>query len=678
MKITSLIKNQIINIKKFNYRQYVKTNILFFTTTLSLLVNAILLRVITVGNLFEIKPILADVGVILIFLCPAYLLKPKKQIIYFMTASILMTTVCIINSIYFTYYSSFASVSLLSTSLQVINVADAVTENVMQLRDFIYLWQPLVVLFVHFSLNKKNYYYIVEKVEKGKARLLGTVVASLVILGAFSLTLSSLEISRLEKQWNREFLVMKFGIYTYQINDIVRSLEPKINAAFGYDEAARKVRLYYEENKKEPAVNKYTNMFEGKNLLMIHAESIQQFVFDLSFNDLEVTPNLNRLAKEGLNFSNFYSQVGVGTSSDTEFTLNTSLMPSTSGTVFVSYWNREYITIPKLLKEKGYYSFSMHGNKGDMWNRMVMHKELGYDRFYSKVDYEIDEIIGLGLSDKSFFKQSINKIKQISQNHNKYYGTLIMLSNHTPFNDVDEYGEFPVDMKVTVVNEETGVEEEIIAPYMEGTDLGNYLKSVHYADEALGELMTGLDEQGLLENTVIVIYGDHDARLSKSDYDRLYNYDPYTNSIKAKTDPTYIPIDYYQYELNRKVPLIIWSREEKLSKEIKKVMGMYDVLPTLGNMFGFNSPYQLGNDIFNEKDNVVIFPNGNWLTQNVYYNNQKQEFKLLNEDDIVSQEYIDKNTNDAELKIDVSNSIILYDYIRKSKETEELLKIYKK
>ena len=113
-------------------------------------------------------------------------------------------------------------------------------------------------------------------------------------------------------------------------------------------------------------------MFEGKNLLMIHAESIQQFVFDLSFNDLEVTPNLNRLAKEGLNFSNFYSQVGVGTSSDTEFTLNTSLMPSTSGTVFVSYWNREYITIPKLLKEKGYYSFSMHGNKGDMWNRMVM------------------------------------------------------------------------------------------------------------------------------------------------------------------------------------------------------------------------------------------------------------------------------------------------------------------
>ena len=244
----------------------------------------------------------------------------------------------------------------------------------MQLRDFIYLWQPIVVLFVHFNLIKKNYYRIVEKVEKGKQRLLGTFITGLVMIGIFFSTLTALEIGRFSNQWNREFLVMKFGIYTYQLNDIVRSLEPKITAAFGYDEAAREIRQYYEENKRDIKTNKYTNIFKGKNLLMIHAESIQQFVMDLTFNGEEVTPNLNKLAKEGMFFSNFYSQVGVGTSSDTEFTLSTSLMPSTNGTVFVSYWDREYITIPKLLKEKGYYAFSMHGNKGDMWNRLVMHK----------------------------------------------------------------------------------------------------------------------------------------------------------------------------------------------------------------------------------------------------------------------------------------------------------------
>ena len=64
-------------------------------------------------------------------------------------------------------------------------------------------------------------------------------------------------------------------------------------------------------------------------------------------------PNLNRLAQEGLYFSNFYAQEGVGTSSDSEFTLNTSLLPVSSGTVFVNYWNREFVTIPKLLKRDG-------------------------------------------------------------------------------------------------------------------------------------------------------------------------------------------------------------------------------------------------------------------------------------------------------------------------------------
>lgn len=86
---------------------------------------------------------------------------------------------------------------------------------------------------------------------------------------------------------------------------------------------------------------------------------------NLNFNGEEVTPNLNKIAKSGMFFSNFYAQVGVGNSSDSEFTLNTSLMPSNSGTVFINYYDREYITIPKLLKEKGYYTFSMHGNTGD-------------------------------------------------------------------------------------------------------------------------------------------------------------------------------------------------------------------------------------------------------------------------------------------------------------------------
>jgi phosphoglycerol transferase MdoB-like AlkP superfamily enzyme len=271
-----------------------------------------------------------------------------------------------------------------------------------------------------------------------------------------------------------------------------------------------------------------------------------------------------------------------------------------------------------------------------MWNRLVMHKQMGYDRFYNKSDYKIDDVVGLGLSDKSFFKQSIPMIKNITATHDKYYGTVIMLSNHTPFDDVDKYGDFPVTETTTKLNAE-GVNETVTVPYMEGTTLGNYFKSVHYADAALGEFISGLDSEGLLDNTVVVIYGDHDARLPKDDYLRLYNYDPSTDSVKTEDDPTYKSMDYYDYELNRKVPLIVLSKDLK-SKEITKVMGMYDVLPTLGNMFGFKSDYQLGSDIFSSNDNMVVFANGNWLTQDVYYNTQKDEFKLLNANAVVSQD----------------------------------------
>ena len=55
---------------------------------------------------------------------------------------------------------------------------------------------------------------------------------------------------------------------------------------------------YYEKHKYKKIENEYTNIFEGKNVIVIHAESMQEFVMELKFNNKEVTPNLNRLSKE--------------------------------------------------------------------------------------------------------------------------------------------------------------------------------------------------------------------------------------------------------------------------------------------------------------------------------------------------------------------------------------------
>ena len=650
-------KKIIKKIKDFDYKHYFKTSILFFTFVVVNLINGMLLRFFTVHNYLAIKPILADLGFVLLIGSFVYLLKPKNRFKYLFVVSFLLTAICVINSLYYTYFMSFASFSLIAVSLTVVDVGDAVTKNVMQIKDFMFIWELIVIIIAHVRLRKIGHYVRVESKENRKKRFIGTIICSAVVYAVFFSTVTSVEYSRLAKQWNREFLVSKFGVYTYQLNDLFKSLDAKFNTLFGYDNAAKEFRDFYSQ-KEEHKENEYTNIFKDYNVILIHGESIQNTALNQSFNGQDVMPNLKKLSEEGLYFSNYYAQASGGTSSDSEFTISSSLLPVTSGVVAISYWNREYETIQKLAKQNGYRTISMHANTGSFWNRINFHNSLGYDKFYSKVDYEIDDVIGLGLSDKSFFSQSVDKLKKEKEENGKFFATLIMLSNHTPFDDLEKYGEFDVDIK----------DGETSYPYMEDTKLGNYFKSVHYADSALGEFITKLDENGLLENTVVVLYGDHDAKLPKADFVRLYNYDKEIDDIKAKEDETYIDVDYFKYEIDRSVPFVIWSKDKKLSRKIDTVMGMYDAAPTLENMLGITPKYNLGNDIINLQDNIVVFPNGNWITNNIYYNSQKDQYKILNVDYVINNDEISKNNEYAAKKLNISNDIILYDLIKNEKD----------
>lgn len=670
------IMNIINKIKNFNYKDYFKNNILFLTFVLSTLINGCLLRFLTVKNYFAIRPILGDLVLIIILGSFNYLFKPKNRFKYLLTLSIVFVAICVINSMYYTNYLSFGSFSLLATSLQIVDVGDAVVENIMELKDFSYIWQLFALIFIYVTTDLKK--ASSSKGKSNKKLFKNTLISGISFLVIFLFTLTPTDIGRFLKQWNREYIVMRYGIYTYQINDLVTSLSPKIHSMFGYDSNAKVFREYYEENKEEKKTNQYTDIFKGKNVIVIHAESFQQFTMNLSFNNKELTPNMNKLASEGIYFSNFYAQESVGTSSDSEFTFNTSLTPASSGTVAINYYDREYVTIPKLLKTQGYYTFSMHGNNGTFWNRNLLHESFGYDYFYNYTkDYNIDETIGLGLSDKSFFKQSVAKIKDVSKEHNNFYGTLIMLTNHTPFSYIGPFSDYSVDILEETTDSKTNEVTTNTKHYLEGTTMGNYLKSVHYADEAIGQFIEQLDEEGLLDNTVIVIYGDHDAKLKTSEYEYLYNFDPETQTMLDVNDPDYHKVDAYEYELNRKVPFIIWTKDKKFNVEVKEVMGMYDVLPTLGNMLGFESEYALGHDMFSVDENIVVFPDGNWLTNKMYYNNQTGEAKLIDPTQPVTIDYIEKNCKHADEVVTVSNSIITYDLIRKTKESEDLLKKYK-
>ncbi len=662
---------QIKKILTYDYKKFINDNILFLTFIITSVINGIILRTLTVKNFLDIRPIIADAAIATLVGSFGYLIKPKKRFTYYLIWSIIYTAICIINSMYYTNYFSYSSISLIATSFLIVDVGDAIVENVMEIKDFCYIWSIITLIIVHLKLLKQKYYDKQEPKHKFKH----TIISSFAMILLFIITLTPTDIGRITKQWNREYIVMRYGIYTYQFSDIFASLTPTINSMFGYDKNAKLFREYYEKNENKQEENEFTNIFEGKNVLVIHAESVQKFTMDTKINGVELTPNLNKLAKEGIFFSNFYAEESVGTSSDTEFSYSTSLLPATSGTVAINYWDREYPSIQKKFKEKNYYIFSMHGNNCTFWNRNLLHQSFGYDKFYCYTDsYDIDETIGLGLSDKSFFKQSVPYIKEINDNNEKWYGLMIMLTNHTPFSYIGEYSDLDVTHKYETIDPETKQTITKTAPYLEGTVLGNYFKSVHYADEALGQLIKDMDKEGLLENTVIVIYGDHDAKIKKSEYEYYYNYNFKTNTTYNKDDPNYHEITDYEYEINRKVPLIIWSKNNNKHLEYKNIAGMIDVVPTLGNMFGFKSKYALGNDLFSVQDNIVVFPDGNWITDKMYYNSQKEEALLLDSNYPISVEYIENNNKIAEERISVSNSIIVYDMIKNIQEQEQMIK----
>ncbi len=643
---------------KKSINNFIKNNKLFISFVIICVLISFLLRSLTIGFYIDLKAIFSDILVSLFIGLFAYFIKPNKRYTYFLIWITFFSILSIVDYVYYEFYHSFISVSLIATTSMVGKVNDSLFAK-LHIHQFIFLLFPIVFIFIKKILTKKSYFDNIELSDtKEVFKKMALIILTIFMVLIFSLTQN--DKVKFSNFRNKEYVVKNYGLYVYTFYDLFKN-------ETSYEKAAMKFKDYY-SCKKDTSDNEYTNIFKGKNVLFIHAESIQNFLIDLKINNKEVTPNINKLAHEGMYFSKFYPQISVGTSSDTEFTLTTGLMPSTNGTVFVNYDENTYMAMPNYFNNLGYYTFSMHANDRTYWNREDMYKRLGYKTFYAKDSFIVPEdetsenYIGLGLSDKSFFKQIIPILKNIKANNSPYFGTIITLSNHSPYKENEKFGDFDLTMSYKYKDEEGNT---LIgrSKYLEDTEMGYYIKSAHYADEAIGELFENLKKEKLLDNTIIVFYGDHEARLPKKEFELLYNYDPVNNTLKDEEDESYYSMDNYNYDLLKNTPLIIWSNDEKYNKEITKVMGMYDVLPTIANMFGFDEKFSLGRDIFSDEEGIVVFPNGNVLTDKVYYSDLYDEYITFT-DEPISSDYINNLREYANNILEVSNDIVEHDLIK--------------
>ena len=662
-------ENKISFFKKIRRRfvNYFLTNKLFISYVILALIGTIVARGFSFGHIFYLKAHATDLAMILILGSFAYLMKPKNRFKYLLFWLIAFAAIETINVIYYTFFTSFASFGELATLGQTETVVGSIFEK-LKVLNFVYVLSPIIFIYLYCKMNKTAYFTFISKINKAKRCFFGTLLAAFLCLVFTFATATKTDYSRLVKQWNRVYVADRFGFILYQFNDLVQTLTPKFSSLFGYDDALKKFEKFYtkEEINEYSSKNKYTDMFKGKNIIFVHMESIQSFLMDLEFNGEEVLPTVNKLAKEGMYFENFYPQISTGTSSDTEFTLLSSLLPAASGTVFVSYYNREYNTIPKYLKELGYTTYSIHGNHASMWNRSKVHPRLGYDKmfFEESFNYTEDDVINLGINDSLFFKEAMPILEGVEKDHSPYMGTIITLSNHSPFIYKDKYA--PYDLSTTITDDNG---KKSVTNYLDGTPVGNYILSSHNADLSLGEFIDYVNESEYFNDTIFVFYGDHDARLSKSEINYLYNYNPLNGNLYDSKDDNYVHYDSFDHEVNKKTPLIIWSKDktvrEKINKTVSYTMGMYDVMPTIGNMFGFKNPFALGHDIFNIKNNnIVVFPNGSYITNEVYYSNANEKYKTLKNNAVLDENYVKSRAEYAEERLEVSNAIIVHNLIK--------------
>lgn len=573
--------NAVNKLKNVIYKFVIKyLDVLFFTFIISL--KALYYNNVVLPGYTDCRiPIISSILVLISF---SLLFKNKGRVVYLYILDLVLTIIFVSDLVYYSYSKDVISLNTIQNGTMLGGVKDSLI-SLLQISDFIYFLDCILVIPAILILYKKL------KTEREQTRVYKRIISFIIVLFigvlADGMQLYDLSVNQprlISTMFNRVYLLRVLGPINFHVLDTYNVVSTNILKIKKIDAGEEQDIKKYLADKNLPKGSNFSNAAKGKNLIIIQVEALQQFVINKKINGQEITPNLNRWINKSLYFDNYFYQVAAGNTSDAEFLSNNSLYPAKSGTAYQLYCGDTLNSLAKEFDKNGYYSAALHGFTESFWNRNVMYKTEGFDKFYGEQSYNIDEVVGMGLSDKSFLTQSIEKIKKLKQ---PYFAFTITLSSHYPFNDVKKYGDF-----------DTG--------QYKNTLMGNYLQGIHYTDKQLGMFLDNLEKQGILDNSIVVLYGDHYA-IPKNEPDTLYKFD----NIKNATD-----LDWYE---EQKVPMFIHFPEDQNSGVNHLYSGQIDLYPTIANLFGINNKYMFGEDLLNSKDNLVKFRNGSFTNGKVFY-----------------------------------------------------------
>ncbi|OMD83604.1 LTA synthase family protein [Paenibacillus sp. FSL R10-2796] len=529
--------------------------------------------------------VLTEFPFFIIVFCLIEWFAAKRKLLYYMIANFLITIIYFAVLMYYKYYGVIATYHALQQAKKVTNVGESTYSLISPYYLFIFV-DILYFVFVMFCPK-----YITRWKEKGLTRMSRKALIGMMVV---SLGLCTFNIWPNHASMNEIKKAKSMGILNYEVYKIIVDTTGKEELIDSKEITQQAVdQLKGIDNLSAP---EYWGTDKGKNLIIVQMESFQNFLIGLRVGGQEVTPNLNKLAKENTYFSSFYTNAGQGTTSDAEFVVNTSFyVPENEPATSSEYMNKALPSLPRLLGGNDYFTATFHTNNVDFWNRKDLYKAIDFDQYYDQSFYGDEDHIAFGSSDEMLFAKTIPELVKMDSRDQPFYAMIISMSAHHPFHIPEEKYkmELPKDY--------------------EGTLLGEYIRAQNYADYAMGEFLEELKTRGLWDDSLVVFYGDHQGV-------PMYSLTGEENDlIKSLIGHEYGYTDMFN------IPFIVHSPGAKLPSVMEGTGSQIDIMPTLANLLGVSMQNQLhfGQDLFNQESNLIplrhFLPTGSFVNEQSIY-----------------------------------------------------------
>lgn len=515
----------------------------------------------------------------LVIFLPVLFAKRNKNKIA-ITISILFSILLIIDTVYYSYFSALPTAGLISSLGQTESIGPAIVALI-QWWFVLYFIDIAVVLIFHKKIDKL-FVRLKTKFRVKKTNVESVWIFVIVILAAAGLNFIRLggvtqltEI--LDRGYDTTSTANYYGVLGAHIIDVSRFIQEETTKLSSSQEKA--LANWVKTNAPKQTTDSLTGSAKGKNVIMIQVESMGGFVMNQTVNGKELMPNLDKLAKTSQFYPNDRFIIAAGHTSDTDFVANSSYFPLDDAAVFVRFGHDNFNSLPKTLIKNGYTAYAYHGFNRNFWNRNVALKSLGYQKFYAADNYPKGFDINMGLDDGDFLNKTADYIKAQPKPSFSY---AITLSSHVPFSTNDQTDKLGVDQS------------------QYPAQVGGYLDDIHYTDSVLGDFFAKLKSEGLYDNSLILVYGDHTPVLPAFSAGTI-NYDPSTVQVKE-------------------VPLIIKLPDETVGKTYPKTGSHLDIMPTILDLLGIKTnQLMFGQSLFASgpdalkvcSNQLVAFPTSN-------------------------------------------------------------------